>query len=141
MTVKRLLAGKGDNVVTVRPDVTVKDLLRLLAQYNIGAVVVAEEDQTVAGIVSERDIVRALSQDPGVLSAPVRDLMTVDVVTCELGQKVDNVMVIMTTERVRHMPVVEDGRLVGIISIGDVVKSRIDALEFEKEQLTSYLAR
>lgn len=141
MTVNRLLAGKGDNVVTVGPDATVSELLKLLAQYNIGAVVVAEEDRTVAGIVSERDVVRALSQDTGVLSAPVRDIMTVNVLTCELRQKVDSLMVTMTTERVRHMPVVEDGRLVGIVSIGDVVKSRIDSLEFEKEQLTSYLAR
>jgi CBS domain-containing protein len=112
----------------------------LLAEHNIGAVVVAEGDR-VAGIVSERDVVRRLSQDPGVLRAPVRDIMTADVLTCELGQKVDNVMVTMTTKRVRHMPVVDDGRLVGIISIGDVVKSRIDSLEFEKEQLTNYLAR
>lgn len=141
MTVHRLLAGKGDNVVTVRPDATVNDLLTLLSHHNIGAVVVAEEDRTVSGIVSERDVVRALGKDAEVLRAPVRDIMTVDVLTCELGQKVDSVMVAMTTQRVRHMPVVEDGRLVGIISIGDVVKSRIDALEFEKEQLTSYLTR
>jgi CBS domain-containing protein len=140
MRISDVLSSKSsDQVVTIKPDATVRDLLGLLSEYNVGAVVVSADGDAVDGIVSERDVVRRLHQDDGVLDAPVDQIMTSEVRTCEPGTSVDDLRVMMTERRIRHVPVVEDGRLTGIISIGDVVKSSLDQLRFERDQLDSYV--
>lgn len=128
-------------VVTVGPDASVADLVGLLEQHNIGAVVVSSDGSTLEGIVSERDVVRRLaSGDPAaLLGARVRDVMTSAVRTCGAGEEVAHLMQEMTTYRIRHLPVVEEARIVGIVSIGDVVKARIDELAFERDQLDAYV--
>jgi CBS domain-containing protein len=140
MRINQVLAGKGSNeVVTVRPDASVRELIGMLAEHNIGALVVSGDGARVDGIVSERDVVRRLHEDEQVLDAPVSAIMTADVHTCEGDQPVTSLMSVMTEQRVRHVPVVKDGRLAGIVSIGDVVKSRMSELEFERDQLDSYV--
>jgi CBS domain-containing protein len=140
MRISEILSGKPDHaVVTIAPDATVRELLGVLAEHNIGAVVVSTDGAAVDGIVSERDVVRRLHQDAGVLEAPVGQIMTTEVRTCEPDTAVDDLRVVMTERRIRHVPVVEDGRLAGIISIGDVVKSSLDQLKFERDQLDSYV--
>ena len=129
----------SQDVVTISPDATVRDLVALLAEHNVGALVVSEDGATVAGIVSERDVVRRLRSDESVLDAPVSVIMTSEVHTCSAQDSVTELMQTMTEHRVRHVPVVAEGRLTGIISIGDVVKSRIGELEFERDQLDHYL--
>lgn len=141
MRISEILRNKGKFVATVRPDTTVRDLLALLSGHNIGAVVVSEDDgATISGIVSERDVVRRL-HDRGdrVLDADVASIMTTDVRTCRLDDTSDDLRPIMIEYRVRHLPVVHDGRLVGIVSIGDVVKAAISELEAEREHLVSYI--
>jgi CBS domain-containing protein len=140
MRINEVLKTKGAEVITVSPDTTVRDLVALLVEKNIGAVLVATRERPVAGIVSERDVVRGLADGPGVLDRPVSDLMTAEVVTAEPHQSVHELMRLMTQRRIRHVPVVTDGELQGIVSIGDVVKSRIDELEFERDQLESYVS-
>ena len=133
---------RGEPVVTIGPDATVGELVPLLEQHNIGAVVVSSDGSTLDGIVSERDVVRRLAAgDPGeLLDTSVRDLMTASVRTCGAGEEVAHLMQEMTTYRIRHLPVVEDQtRIVGIVSIGDVVKARIDELAFERDQLDAYV--
>ncbi|MCH1866595.1 CBS domain-containing protein [Nocardioides sp. CFH 31398] len=133
-------SGARRTVVTITADAAVRDLVELLAAHNIGAVVVRDSDTgPVAGIVSERDVVRRLRDGAGVLDGPVSAIMTSTVQTCGASDSVDEVMATMTEYRVRHVPVLDGGSLVGIISIGDVVKSRIGQLEFERDQLDSYL--
>jgi CBS domain-containing protein len=140
MRINQVLAGKGSHeVVTVPPDVSVRELVAMLARHNIGAVVVSTDGSTVEGIVSERDIVRRLNEDETVLDSPVSAIMTHDVHTVEGDQPVTSLMVVMTQGRFRHVPVVKDGKLTGIVSIGDVVKSRMSELEFERDQLDSYV--
>lgn len=142
MLIATILQHKGTAVATVPPQATVAELLAKLAELNIGAVVVSEDGVTIAGIVSERDVVRRLHErGPGILRQPVSSIMTSDVRTCAPDAKVDQLRRTMTDHRVRHVPVVQDGRLVGIVSIGDVVKSAIQELETEKEALVSYLHR
>jgi len=126
-------------VVTVPPDATVRQLIALLAEHNVGALIVSSDGTTVEGIVSERDVVRQLHEGESVLEATVSSIMTTEVQTCEGSSAVTDLMQVMTEHRVRHVPVLTDGRLTGIISIGDVVKSRIDELEFERDQLDHYL--
>nr|WP_246283910.1 CBS domain-containing protein [Nocardioides perillae] len=126
-------------VVTVSPDAGVRDLLTLLAEHDVGALVVSRDGRRVEGIVSERDVVRHLHRDGTVVHNTVAAIMTADVHTCPPDTPVDDLMRTMTARRVRHVPVVDDGLLVGIVSIGDVVKSRIDQLEFERDQLDSYV--
>ena len=140
MRINDVLHTKGDAVVTVAPDVTVRDLIALLAEHNIGAVVVSTADTPVAGIVSERDIVRGLVRGVEVLDTPVSDIMTAEVRTATPQETVHDLMRLMTEHRIRHVPVVVEGALHGIVSIGDVVKSRIGELEFERDQLTSYVS-
>ncbi|MDX6298329.1 MAG: hypothetical protein QOI51_2186 [Nocardioidaceae bacterium] len=140
MRINEVLKTKGAEVITVSPDTTVRNLVALLVEKNIGAVLVATHERPVAGIVSERDVVRGLADGPGVLDRPVSDLMTAEVVTAEPHQSVHELMKLMTQRRIRHVPVVTDGELQGIVSIGDVVKSRIDELEFERDQLESYVS-
>jgi CBS domain-containing protein len=140
MRISDVLSSKPTGqVVTIAPDATVRDLLGLLARHNIGAVVVSADGEGVDGIVSERDVVRRLHEDESVLDGPVNAIMTSDVRTCEPSTPVDDLRVVMTERRIRHVPVVADGRLTGIISIGDVVKSSLDQLRFERDQLDSYV--
>lgn len=142
MRVADLLRTKGSEVATVPPKVSVTGLLEDLARYNVGAMVVVDESGALVGIVSERDVVRRLNERGAeLLTAPVSAIMTSPVVTCEPNEGVDNLAEIMTERRIRHMPVVEGGRLIGIVSIGDVVKSRIQQLESDREQLESYIAQ
>ena len=140
MRISDILTSKPSHeVVTIGPDASVRELLGLLAEYNVGAVVVSADGQAVDGIVSERDVVRRLHDDESVLDGSVSAIMTSDVRTCEPDTSVDDLRVVMTERRIRHVPVVTDGRLTGIISIGDVVKSSIDQLQFERDQLDSYV--
>ena len=132
-------AKPSHEVVTIGPDATVRELIALLAEHNVGALVVSEDGERVTGIVSERDVVRRLHADEAVLDTVVRDIMTADVRTCAAEDGLTDLMQTMTQHRIRHVPVVADGRLTGIISIGDVVKSRIGELEFERDQLDSYV--
>jgi CBS domain-containing protein len=132
MRINDVLAGKaGREVVTVRPDATVRDLLGMLAEHNIGALVVSTDGSTVEGIVSERDVVRHLHRDEAILDSPVSAIMSSEVRSCEGGSTVDEVMALMTERRIRHVPVVRGGTLTGIVSIGDVVKSCLDDADLE----------
>jgi CBS domain-containing protein len=140
MRISDVLTSKpSHDVVTVRPEATVRELLGLLARHNIGAIVVSGDGQSVDGIVSERDVVRRLHEDESVLDGAVSVIMTSDVHACAPDTPVDDLRIMMTERRIRHVPVVTDGRLTGIISIGDVVKSSIDQLQFERDQLDSYV--
>ena len=140
MRIRDVIAAKQQQqVLTVPPDATVRDLVAKLSEHNVGAMVVSADGQSVAGIVSERDVVRRLHSDADVLSTPVSQIMTQEVHTCESSHPLDDVMEAMTKRRIRHVPVVDDGVMVGIISIGDVVKHKIDALQFERDQLDSYV--
>ncbi|MEU1721138.1 CBS domain-containing protein [Actinomadura sp. ATCC 39365] len=142
MLIGTILRNKGSAVTTVAPVATVRELLGKLADHNIGAVVVSTDGTTIQGIVSERDVVRRLhDRGPEILDAPVSSIMTTEVRTAGPGDNVDELRRTMTTHRFRHMPVVENGRLVGIVSIGDVVKSAIEELETEKASLVDYLHR
>jgi CBS domain-containing protein len=135
-----VLRGKGTQVVTVPPDTKVRRLLEILAEHSIGAVVVSQDGVSVGGIVSERDIVRAFAmRGAAVMSEPVTAIYTADVHTITPDTSLDEVMRMMTERRVRHAPVVTDGTLRGIVSIGDVVKNRIDELETERAHLTDYI--
>ncbi len=140
MKITDVMRGKSSNeVVTIRPEASVRELLALLAEHNIGAVIVSASGAGVDGIVSERDVVRKLHGNDAVLDAPVTEIMTAVVQTCEPGHDVDALMAQMTEHRIRHVPVLEGGELVGVVSIGDVVKSRITQLEFERDQLDHYV--
>ncbi len=140
MRIKEVLAGKQlKDVVTIRPDATVRELVALLSEHNVGALVVSEDGDSVYGIVSERDVVRRLKDDESVLENQVSAIMTSEVQTCTGDHSVNDLMQVMTRGRFRHIPVVEDGRLTGIVSIGDVVKHRMSELEFERDQLDSYV--
>ena len=140
MRIADVLKSKGSEVATVSSSTTVAELLALLAEYNIGAVPVVD-GETVVGIVSERDIVRRLhSSGTGLLETATSEIMSTHVTTCSPGDAVADLAKIMTERRFRHMPVVVDEKLVGIVSIGDLVKARIDLLESEAEQLQSYIA-
>ena len=140
MRIADVLRNKGNTVATVGPDVTVTDLLGELASYNVGALPVIDGGNLI-GIVSERDVVRRLhAGGAALLQAKVSDIMTTDVTTCSPGDDVGDLAAIMTSRRFRHLPVVVDGELAGIVSIGDLVKARIDLLESERAQLQNYIA-
>ncbi|WP_134323276.1 CBS domain-containing protein [Cumulibacter soli] len=141
MKISEILSTKGAEVVTMAPDATIRDLVDVMAQHNIGAVIVSADGEVIEGIVSERDVVRHLSDIPSLEGTPVRAIMTAVVQTTTLGNSVDGLRRQMTDARVRHVPVIEDGRMVGIVSIGDVVKSSIDELEFERDQLSKYVSQ
>ena len=133
-------AATGNAVATIAPEATVRDLLAELAAHNIGALVVSADGRTIAGIVSERDVVRRLNEHGAeLLSESVSSIMTVDVYTCHSRDDVATIRQTMTDHRIRHLPVMDDGALVGLVSIGDVVKSTISELEAEKEQLVGYI--
>ncbi len=140
MRISSILNHKGADVATVAPDCTVGHAADHLVERSIGALVVSTDGRTVDGILSERDIVQALSREgSAILDHPVDQLMTATVITCTREDTVDSLMATMTAERVRHVPVVEDGVLSGIISIGDVVKHRVGELESETQHLRDYI--
>jgi CBS domain-containing protein len=141
MTVAALLRDKGRSVITTSATASIAGAIDALARHKIGALVVIDEKDRIAGIMSERDIVRAIAaRGADVLNAPISDAMTRAVVTCTESDTVDEVMARMTRGRFRHLPVVEDGNLVGIVSIGDVVKARIEQVEREAEDMRAYIA-
>jgi len=141
MLVKNILADKGSGVETMTPDRTLGDAVQVLARRRIGAVVLTGEQGRIAGILSERDIVRILASDgPGVLEKPISAAMTAKVQVCHENNSINDVMEIMTAGRFRHLPVERDGMLVGIISIGDVVKRRIEQVEHEAQEIRNYIA-
>lgn len=141
MHVEGLLSSKGDSVVTVDPSASVADVVASLAQHRVGALVVSSDGRRVDGIVSERDVVRSLAEHgSALLDHEVASIMTREVVTCELQTTVDELSSSMTERRIRHMPVVVDGALAGIVSIGDVVKDRIRDLETETQTLHEYIS-
>jgi CBS domain-containing protein len=141
MTVARILKEKGRDVLTTQPHRTLKEVAILLAAKSVGAVVVSDAEMSVLGIVSERDIVRAIgAEGANALDDPVSRHMTTKVTTVTEQASIDHVMELMTNGRFRHMPVVEHGRLVGIVSIGDIVKRHVDAIDNERHALRQYIA-
>jgi CBS domain-containing protein len=136
MLVSQILKQKPQGVITALPTATIAELATLLAEKKIGAVVVTTDAKTVQGIVSERDVVRILGQKgASILSNPISSIMTTKVVTCPVDVRATHVLHLMTEGRFRHIPVVGDGQLVGMISIGDVVKARLSELAMEKDAL------
>ncbi|MCB1450957.1 MAG: CBS domain-containing protein [Nitratireductor sp.] len=141
MTVALILADKGREVFTMRPETSVSDVVDILASKKIGAVVITDASDVVCGIVSERDIVREVSlRGASVLDQPVTQCMTRKVVSCSEEDTIDAVMGIMTRNRFRHLPVTANGRLAGIVSIGDVVKRKIEQAVRDAEELRNYIA-
>ena len=141
MTVKAILDAKGHDVFTLGPNATLEEAIQVLADNRIGALVVTGADRKIVGILSERDIVRTLSKDGAeALDHHVRSCMTAKVKVCNERHTVNEVMEIMTRGRFRHLPVEKDGRLDGIVSIGDVVKRRIEDVEKEAEEIRTYIA-
>ncbi len=142
MRIADVIQAKGNTVVTVDADIDVRTLLAVLAEHRIGAVVVSADGRSVDGIVSERDIVRALAaRGAAILSEPVASIMTTDVQTCSPEAHLEELARGMTAGRFRHAPVLVDGELAGIVSIGDIVKSRISELEVERDSLSDYVVR
>jgi CBS domain-containing protein len=141
MHVSDLLAGKGATVATVTSHTLVGDVVAELARHRVGALVVSPDGRHIEGIVSERDIVRHLSEvRSDLLDDPVSTIMSTEVSTCRPDDDVESIMELMTEKRIRHVPVVADGELVGIVSIGDVVKSRIGELEKDRNELLEYIS-
>jgi CBS domain-containing protein len=140
MRIRDLLRSKPRHeVITISPDASVRELIALLAEHNVGALIVSADGTSVDGIVSERDVVRRLVEHDEVLQGPVSQIMTSSVETADEQGLLDDLMKTMTERRIRHVPILTDGRLTGIISIGDIVKYRIDQLEFERDQLDHYV--
>lgn len=141
MNVAAILSEKGRDVATAPPQTTLLEISKILTKHGIGSIVILDDAKAVVGIVSERDIVRTISNDGiEVLSQPVSGCMTKDVVTCQEDNTVDWIMSEMSAKRFRHMPVVENGELVGIVSIGDVVRRRIAEAEMEAASMRQYIA-
>ncbi len=140
MRVSNLLTAKGSSVATISPDASVESAVRELRGHGIGALVVSSDQQHIEGIVSERDIVRALAdRATTLLESPVSSIMSRTVTTCSPDDQIESLMSTMTNLRIRHVPVVSDGVLVGIVSIGDVVKNRIGELEKDRNELVDYI--
>jgi CBS domain-containing protein len=141
MDVETILRNKGPAVATIRPDDTVGAAIEALVSRNIGALVASQDGEAVDGIISERDIVHALARHGvALLALSVAEVMTRSVVTCDPTESIAELMAEMTNRRIRHLPVVRDGRLCGIVSIGDVVKNRLDEIEYEARSLRSFIA-
>jgi CBS domain-containing protein len=141
MLIAQILAGKGREVVRTRPDATIAEVAKLLKARRIGAVVVTDDDGDLCGIISERDLARGLADHGAdLLQMRVRDLMTTEVSTCAPDDGIDRLMQQMTEGRFRHLPVMQDGKMIGIISIGDVVKHRLQELEAETHLLHDYIS-
>ncbi len=140
MHVSEILKNKGTDVVTKRPGDSLLSIARLLSAKGIGAIVIRDERGAVVGIISERDIINAVAiNGERALEMPVSDVMTRDVISCTTDDTITGVMKTMTTRRVRHVPVIEDGDLKGMVSIGDVVKHRLDESELEARVLRDYV--
>ena len=140
MQVQAILNAKGADVVTIAPSATVKELAALLKERKFGAIVVSQTGKSIDGIVSERDIVHKLTDfGPKFLNVRVKEIMTRDVLTCSPNDSVDDCMEMMTGRRVRHLPVVQDGELAGLVSIGDIVKAKIEEIRVEAESLKQYI--
>lgn len=141
MTVRKILNLKGSDVVTISPEQKLHDAIAMLTKYRIGALIVTGRNGEVAGILSERDIVHLLSNtDNNRFDNTVASAMTTAVKSCKPDDTIQHLMQVMTAGRFRHMPVIEDGKLIGVISIGDVVKLRLEEMEQESEQLKQYIA-
>jgi CBS domain-containing protein len=140
MSVRQVLKTKGHNVVTVRQDTTIRDVVATLSRERIGVVVVSDDGDTVSGILSERDIIKGLA-DKGakLLDTPARDIMTRSFTPAKIDMPILHVLDMMTQGRFRHMPVIDNGKLAGLVSIGDAVKLRLDALEAEAESMKEYI--
>lgn len=140
MNISGIISNKGSSVATIPPDATIGDAAEQLARHRVGALVVSDDGDPILGILSERDLARGLAvHGASVVGLRVRDLMTAEVVTCEPTDSVERLMGVMTERRIRHLPVLDHGRLAGIVSIGDIVKSRLDELEVERTTLRDYL--
>jgi len=140
MTVSLILAGKGRDVVTIEPGATLANAARLLAEKRIGAVLILGADRRIAGIISERDIVRALAErGAAALEEPVSQTMTRKVETCAMSEAVASIMERMTAGKFRHMPVIDQGEVVGVVSIGDIVKHRVHQMEHESGAMRDYI--
>ncbi len=141
MLVRDVLAAKGTAVATIAPTATVTELVAALAEHGIGALVVSGDGSSIDGIVSERDVARGLhTRGADLLARPVSEVMTARVRTCRPEESIRDIARVMTDGRFRHLPVLQDGQLAGIVSIGDIVKKRIDELEAEADQLVGYLS-
>ena len=141
MSVAHILSLKGRNIVSAKPGDTVEKIVQLLAEKRIGAVVITNPKGEIAGIVSERDVVRHMAaHGAGILSKSAESIMTSKVLTCSDQDSEQELMALMTAHRIRHLPVAKDGKLTGMISIGDVVKHRIEAIEREAEDMKAYIA-
>lgn len=141
MTVKFILERKGYDVFSAPPETSLGDAITILAKHKIGAIVVCDDNKAIKGILSERDVVRAISADGAdALWKPISEIMTIKVRVCSENHTVNQVMETMTQGRFRHLPVEKDGRLHGIVSIGDVVKLRIEEVERESQEIRSYIA-
>ena len=142
MRVSDVLSSKGSaTIYTIRPEATMSELLDALAEHNVGALVVSNDGTTMLGIVSERDVVRKIRDFDDLKSVTVEQIMTSDVRVCAPEDTYGTLMSIMTEHRVRHVPVLDGEQLVGVLSIGDAVKQRMDQLEFERDQLNNYVSR
>jgi CBS domain-containing protein len=140
MTVNDILRHKGSHVITIEPTATLAAAVRMLVQHRIGALLVTGAEHRIVGIISERDVVRVLEEKgPAVLAAPVAEVMTRRVVTCDRNETIAEIMERITSGRFRHVPVIEHGRTIGIVSIGDVVKARLSELEHEQNALREYI--
>lgn len=141
MRVSDVLASKGsDAIFTISPNASIRELLDVLAERNIGAMVVSDDGESMIGIVSERDVVRKLRDVDNARDVTVASIMTTDVQVAAPEDSFKSLMLAMTEHRVRHIPVLDDGRLVGVLSIGDAVKHRMEQLEFERDQLNKYVS-
>jgi CBS domain-containing protein len=141
MAVSQILKTKGSDVITAKPSDSLALVAKLLASHRIGAILILDDKNGIAGIVSERDIVRAVAEHgQAALGKPASAVMTAKVHTCSLDDTENELMALMTQHRIRHIPVVEKGKLAGMISIGDVVKLRIEAIEHEADDLKAYIA-
>ena len=141
MNVETILRNKGSWVTTIRPQATIEEAVATLNREHIGALVVSEDGESVDGVLSERDVVAGLGRSGDqLLACTVDEVMTRKVITCEPSDSVGDLMAEMTNRRIRHLPVVKDGRLCGIVSIGDLVKSRLDEVEFEANSMRTLIA-
>lgn len=142
MHVTTILSNKGHQIYSISPEATVAELVRTLCDQRVGALLVLDQTGSIVGIVSERDVVRALGENPRALSDSVGAIMTSDVVTAPDQAEVAELMQVMTERRIRHIPVLDDsGKLSGLVSIGDVVKNRMDELEAERSALMDYITQ
>ena len=142
MQLTTILSTKGSAVITIHPEASIAGLVAMLSEHSVGALVVSPDGSTISGIVSERDVVRALNHGSAVLNAPVASIMTAQVHCAPPTASIDEIMHLMTERRIRHVPITGDtGDLIGIVSIGDIVKSRLGELEVERAALMDYITR